>query len=156
MFETHEVRKATFTEDSKELGYLMDTNNTAVLRAIAENPKAYKKHLKVLAQHDDSEARASVASNESTNPTVLAELAKDADKDVRFYVALNTRTPQRALDILLADVDGEVARMARINVEAREDDGNRHNYGSSARFVSNAVAVSLGLISLMDEAGAQG
>lgn len=152
MFATYEVRQATFTEDRKQITALMATNSVDVLRAIAENPRAYKKHLKVLALHDDSEVRAAVASNESTAPAVLAELANDRDTDVRFYVALNRGTPKAALNILLSDVDGVVARMARISTEALEDMGQERRYGSCARFVNNALAVSLGLISLMDEA----
>lgn len=152
MFATYEVRQATFTEDRKELTALMETSSLDVLRAIAENPRAYKKNLKVLAQHKDAEVRASVASNETTDPAVLAELAKDADTDVRFYVALNPRTPRPALNILLNDADKVVARMARIGMEALEDEGRQRKYGSRARFVNNALAVSLGLVSLMDDA----
>lgn len=151
MFATYEVRQATLTEDRKEITALMATNSVDVLRAIAANPRAYKKSLKVLALHDDSEVRASVASNESTAPAVLAELAKDRDCDVRFHVALNPRTPQLALNILLSDGNGEIARMARINMEALEDEGHQRKHGSCARFASNAIAVSLGLISLMDD-----
>lgn len=151
VLESHEVRQATFTDDRKELAALMDTNSIEILRALAQNPVTYKKHLKVLAQHHDAEVRASVASNESTAAAVLAELANDTDKEVRFYVALNTSTPKPALNILLNDSDGEVARMAAISVEGLEDKGPQRQSGSCARFVSNALAVSLGRISLMDD-----
>jgi hypothetical protein len=151
VLESHEIQLATFTEDRKELAALMDTNSIDILRALAQNPRAYKKHLKALATHDDAEVRASVASNESTAAPVLAELAKDPAKDVRFYVALNISTPKPALNILLNDSDGEIARMARISIEALEDKGHQRKYGSCARFVSNALAVSFGLISLMDD-----
>jgi hypothetical protein len=96
---------------------LARTENTMILRRLAENTACPPDVLVELHTHRDYEVRAHVACNSSTPPEVVSLLSADPSVDVRSFMAGNPNLPLDILSRFIMDSNSIVRDAAQKTLE---------------------------------------